>query len=159
MTLWSQPLSLVYERHPLALITSSRIPHLLAVLLGVVVWLWVGELAPTHLRLLVLAWLGLIVVSVALKWAIIRHRSTYQITETGIILTQGQVEQDLPFGENADYTLTRGPVRRLLNLPAVLHLKGQQNVMRSWTLVWPIADTHVDDLRRALDSVLKGKSS
>lgn len=158
MTLWSQSLAHVYQRHPMALLTSARAAHLVLVIgLG-----WLALQDRLHLSALLglgMLWLGLVTLMVAFKWAFSRHRSRFAITETGILSTQGQIEQDLPFGENADYTLTRGPLRRLLNLPAVLHLKGQQNVMRSWTVVWPIADTHIDELRQTLDTVLKGKRS
>ena len=158
MTLWSQSLAQVYRRHPLALLTSGRLAHL-AGLAGLI---WLALQDRLHMPALIgLAglWLGLVALTAAFKWGFSRHRTRYALTQTGILSTQGQIEQKLPFGENADYTLPRAPLRRLLNLPAVLHLKGQQNVMRSWTVVWPIADTHIDELRQTLDSVLKGKRS
>lgn len=156
MTLWSQSLAHVYDRHPLMLLAGHRLP--LAVALAVYAWLrYTGTDTPTALLMLGGALIAWIALSAAVTWVLTRHRTQFILTDTGITRMQGSIEQTLPFGDSADYTLTRGPLRRALNLPAELRLSGQQGIMRKWTVKWPVADTHMADLRQTLDTVLKGK--
>lgn len=156
MILWSQPLADVYDRHPTTLILDGKFAHLAA--LGGFAWLSIsGGLDARHLLVLGLIWAGLLAVSAALTWFVARHRIRVVITPAAAIRQQGSIEQTLPFGDSVDYTLTRGPLRRALNLPGVLHLHSQTGVMRSLSLSWPVVATEMPALNAALTTALKGK--
>ena len=147
MTLWSQTLDQVHTAHPLYGLTSKGpLPAALGVIGG-------AGLAVRYDAPLIGIGLGLLLV--VLPWIITvlleRSRIRFELTQTAAIRHQGAFESSLPFGAEVNYTLSRGPIRRALNLPGVLHLDSQTGVMRSLSLTWPIAATEM----RALDTALK----
>ncbi|SEP80043.1 hypothetical protein [Thalassovita taeanensis] len=152
--LWSQSLAEVYARHPLHLFSGAATPVTLILLsLGWAFGPQVG-LNPLWITLILAAFLGL---RYAMIWFLERPRVRFTLTPTGPVRVQGDIEQPLPFGDSANFTLTRGPLRRALNLPALLTLSGQNGIMRSWTVVWPVVADRMDTLRTALDQALEGK--
>lgn len=154
MTLWSQTLNQVQTQHPTyGLTAKGPVPALFGLGLGYLLAIrydlpLAGALAAPAfilLPLVITLWLD-------------RHRIRFEITPTGAIRHQGGIEQSLPFGTEVNYTLTRGPIRRALNLPGVLRLNSQTGVMRSWSLTWPVAATELPALDAALKTALKTTS-
>ncbi len=153
MILWHQTLNDVQSEHPLyAMIAKGPVPALLG--LGGAVWmvLYVQSVLSG-----VALGLALILLPVAITLLIDRARVRFEITETAALRHQGVIEQSLPFGTQVNYTLTRGPIRRALNLPGRLTLHSQTGIMRSWSLNWPIAATQMPALDAALTQALRGK--
>lgn len=153
MSLWSQSLDSVISSHPLySLIAKGPLPAALGLIGG-------GGIVLRYdaVPFGILIGLVLIALPVLVTQFLDRSRIRFEITKTGAIRHQGDIEQSLPFGTAVDYTLTRGPIRRALNLPAVLRLNSQTGVMRSWSLTWPVAATEIPALDAALKTALGGK--
>lgn len=153
MTLWSQPLDAVISAHPLhSLLAKGPLPAALGLIAGGAI-----ALRSDAILFAVLVGLALAALPVLVTLLLDRSRIRFEITQTGAIRHQGDIEQSLPFGTSVDYTLTRGPIRRALNLPGVLRLNSQTGVMRSWSLNWPVAATEIPALDAALKTALGGK--
>lgn len=154
MTLWSQTLNQIQNAHPLYSLTSKGpMPAALGLIGGAGLALRYDAPVAGALIALLLILLPLVIT----LW-LDRHRIRFEITPTGAIRHQGGIEQSLPFGTEVNYTLTRGPIRRALNLPGVLRLNSQTGVMRSWSLTWPVAATELPALDAALKTALKTTS-
>ncbi|WP_420568372.1 hypothetical protein [Thalassovita sp.] len=155
MTLWSQTLDEVVSTHPLyGLTAKGPMPAILGVLGGFGLSMRYDAPLPGIL-------IGLLLI--LMPWLVTRfvdrRRIRFQIAQGQATRFQGKIEQALSFGTTVDYTLTRGPLRRALNLPGVLHLNSQTGVMRSWSLTWPIAAQNMPALDAALTQALKGETS
>lgn len=153
MTLWHQSLNEVQSQHPLyALTAKGPVPAVLgAIGASVVIVQFQSVLFGLVLGLM------FTLLPVAITLLIDRARVRFEITETAALRHQGVIEQSLPFGTQVNYTLTRGPIRRALNLPGRLTLHSQTGIMRSWSLNWPIAATQMPALDAALTQALRGK--
>jgi hypothetical protein len=151
--LWSQTLDEVASAHPLyGLTAKGPMPAALGIAGGFGMAMRYEAPLPGVLIALLL---------IAMPWLVTqffeRHRTRFQILEGQAIRHQGSIEQALSFGTTVDYTLTRGPLRRALNLPGVLRLNSQTGVMRSWSLTWPVAAQNMPALDAALTHALEGK--
>lgn len=151
MTLWSQTLNQVQTQHPLYGLTSKGpLPAVFGVVGGAGLALRYDAPLPG-----ILIGLLLILMPLLVTLTLERHRIRFELTGTSAIRHQGAFESSLPFGADVNYTLTRGPIRRALNLPGILHLHSQTGVMRSLSLTWPIAATEMSALDAALKTALK----
>ncbi|WP_319826184.1 hypothetical protein [Thalassovita sp.] len=153
MTLWTQTLDQVITAHPAyGLTAKGPAPAALGIIGGTALALRYDAPLIGALVALILILLPLIVTHL-----LERHRIRFELTGAAAIRHQGAFESSLPFGAEVNYTLTRGPIRRALNLPGVLQLHSQTGVMRSLSLKWPVAVTEMPALDAALKTALKGK--
>lgn len=154
MTLWSQTLDDVVSAHPLyGLTAKGPLPALLGALGGFALFVQYEAPVPgilIGLLLILMPWL--------VTRFIDRRRIRFEISARQATRHQGGIEQALSFGTSVDYTLTRGPFRKALNLPGLLQLNSQTGVMRSWSLSWPVAAENMPALDAALTQAFKGKT-